>query len=228
VVRSRLRTFLALLLLLITGSLRWLGEAPLGRALLPLAALYAAYSAGVIVARRVARKPLRLFYTTPLVDIPFAGVVGFIWARVPGQSPDWACGATVAGFVFAVGSLAVMLHARVLATAMATSAAATIALFWLSHQPLSRLAFSLLLIGLTGAAGSSVIRYAVTFVRRSQELADARVRDVQERSREVQALNEELRRQVAERSRELTEALARSEGSVAPAALAAGDVFDER
>ena len=63
---------------------------------------------------------------------------------------------------------------------------------------------------------------------RSLREAEARVTQLEAQRREVDGLNEELRRQVAERSRELTEALARSEGSVAPAALEVGDVFDGR
>jgi hypothetical protein len=54
------------------------------------------------------------------------------------------------------------------------------------------------------------------------------LREAEARVTEVEQLNDELRRQVAERSRELTEALARSEGNVAPASLDAGDVFDGR
>jgi hypothetical protein len=63
---------------------------------------------------------------------------------------------------------------------------------------------------------------------RSLREAEARVKDLEAQRREVGALNEELRRQVAERSRELTEALARTEGIVAPAVLEVGDVFDGR
>jgi hypothetical protein len=54
------------------------------------------------------------------------------------------------------------------------------------------------------------------------------VRDYVVSMREIHALNEELRHQVAERSRELTEVLAHSPGKVAPAALDVGDVFDGR
>jgi len=62
---------------------------------------------------------------------------------------------------------------------------------------------------------------------RGREL-EARGRELEARSREIGQLNEELRHQVAERSRELTEGLARSEVSVAPATLEVGDVFDGR
>jgi serine/threonine protein kinase len=83
--------------------------------------------------------------------------------------------------------------------------------------------------GLTGAAGHMVLRYTVTMVRRSLELAEARVKDVEERSREVGLLNEELRRQIAERSRQLAEALGRV-GDVGPLAtrFAATDVVKGR
>jgi serine/threonine-protein kinase len=73
--------------------------------------------------------------------------------------------------------------------------------------------------------------YAVEAILLSMALAETtrlRAVQVEERGREVALLNEELRHQVAERSRELTEALARSEGSVAPVALETGDVFDGR
>jgi hypothetical protein len=73
--------------------------------------------------------------------------------------------------------------------------------------------------------------YAVEAVLLSLALANAtreRARQVKERGRELGLLNEELRHQVAERSRELTEALARSEGSVAPPSLELGDLFDGR
>lgn len=51
---------------------------------------------------------------------------------------------------------------------------------------------------------------------------------VRRRNDEVTQLNVELRHQVAARSRELTEALARAEGTVSPAALEVGDIFDGR
>ena len=73
--------------------------------------------------------------------------------------------------------------------------------------------------------------YAVEAILLSLALANAmreRAVQVEERGREVTLLNEELRHQVAERSRELTEALARSEGTVSPAALEVGDLFDGR
>jgi hypothetical protein len=63
---------------------------------------------------------------------------------------------------------------------------------------------------------------------RSLRDAEGRVKELEARGREVGELNEELRRQVAERSRELTEALARAEGTVAPPSLAVGDVFEGR
>jgi hypothetical protein len=66
--------------------------------------------------------------------------------------------------------------------------------------------------------------YAIEAILLSLALAE----DTRQRNREVVRLNEELRHQVAERSRELTEALARSEGSVAPASLEVGEVFDRR
>jgi tRNA A-37 threonylcarbamoyl transferase component Bud32 len=89
-------------------------------------------------------------------------------------------------------------------------------------------------LGLVALDLASVVVVARDYVRSLHEV-EARVKELgtrgqelEERNREVSALNEELRRQVAERSRELTEALARSEGSVAPAALEVGDVFDGR
>jgi hypothetical protein len=66
--------------------------------------------------------------------------------------------------------------------------------------------------------------YAIEAILLSLALAE----DTRQRGREVVRLNEELRHQVAERSRELTEALAQSEGSVAPVSLDTGDVFDGR
>ena len=57
---------------------------------------------------------------------------------------------------------------------------------------------------------------------RSLRDAEARVKDLETRSYEVNQLNDELRHQVAERSRELTAALVRSEGYLAPAAVAEG------
>jgi hypothetical protein len=60
-------------------------------------------------------------------------------------------------------------------------------------------------------------------------LERARVTELESRNREVAQLNDELRRQVAERSRELTAALARAQGGFAPtSALAIGEVFHGR
>jgi len=66
--------------------------------------------------------------------------------------------------------------------------------------------------------------YALEALFLSLALADG----VRKRNEEVTQLNVELRHQVAARSHELTEALARSEGTVSPAALAVGEVFDGR
>jgi serine/threonine-protein kinase len=63
---------------------------------------------------------------------------------------------------------------------------------------------------------------------RSLREVEARVQELETRGREIAALNEELRHQVAERSRELAEALARADGSISPAAFDVGDVFDGR
>jgi hypothetical protein len=63
---------------------------------------------------------------------------------------------------------------------------------------------------------------------RAMRETEARVKDLEARGREIGELNEELRHQVAERSRELTDALSRAEGEVAPATLEVGDVFDRR
>jgi hypothetical protein len=52
--------------------------------------------------------------------------------------------------------------------------------------------------------------------------------ELEAKKRELEGVTEELRHQVAERSRELTEALARSEGSFTPVRLDVGDVFDGR
>jgi hypothetical protein len=62
----------------------------------------------------------------------------------------------------------------------------------------------------------------------NRELA-ARVRELETAGREVGALNVELRRQIAERSRELSEALAREDRvDVTSSEIRAGDVFDDR
>jgi hypothetical protein len=82
----------------------------------------------------------------------------------------------------------------------------------------------------TAVAGYGILQAIVLgrdYVRSLRD-TEARVTELEAQRREVGALNEELRRQVAERSRELTEALAKSEGSVVPAALDVGDLFDGR
>jgi tRNA A-37 threonylcarbamoyl transferase component Bud32 len=75
-------------------------------------------------------------------------------------------------------------------------------------------------VGLTMVVGRDLIR--------SLRETDARVKEAEARGLEIGQLNEDLRHQVAERSRELTEVLARSEGYVAPPSLEPGDVFDGR
>ncbi len=74
-----------------------------------------------------------------------------------------------------------------------------------------------------GICGYSVMH--VTILGRDHTRS---LREAEARVKEVEQLNVELRHQVAERSRELTEALSRAEGSVSPAALDVGDVFDGR
>jgi hypothetical protein len=80
-------------------------------------------------------------------------------------------------------------------------------------------------IGLAQTLGSYL---AYSAERQSRRIFLQRLTIEEQRAREVGILDREVRRQVAERSRELTETLARSEGSVAPAALEVGDVFDGR
>jgi hypothetical protein len=63
---------------------------------------------------------------------------------------------------------------------------------------------------------------------RSLRDAETRVTELETQRRELDQLNEDLRYQVAERSRELTEALRWSVDGLAPASLAVGDVFDAR
>jgi len=88
-----------------------------------------------------------------------------------------------------------------------------------------------------GTALVAILQAAAVGAQLMQSLreAAARVRELEEQARELGArgreigqLNEELRHQVAERSRELTEVLAQTEGSVAATALAVGDVFHGR
>jgi len=219
------------------GPVVWLGvllvfrvvaDSPLVRVLLALAVPYTVYALAVGIARRVLARPTRLLYTTPFVDIPFVGVVCFAWARVQGQSPDLPCAMGAAACLFFVTTGAVHANPRALAACVMTSAVVVVALFTHFHEPTAALALALFVVAMTGGAGRMIIRTTHTQVRKAWELAEARVKEVEDRNREVNALNDELRRQVAERSRELTEALARSEGSVAPAALDVGDVFDGR
>jgi Protein kinase domain len=80
-------------------------------------------------------------------------------------------------------------------------------------------------IGLAQTLGSYL---AYSAERQSRRIFLQRLTIEEQRAREVEILDREVRRQVAERSRELTESLARSEGSVTPAALEVGDVFDGR
>ncbi len=54
------------------------------------------------------------------------------------------------------------------------------------------------------------------------------LRNAEAQLREVEQLNADLRHQIVARSRQLTDALAQAEGTVAPAALEVNDVFDER
>jgi hypothetical protein len=82
------------------------------------------------------------------------------------------------------------------------------------------LGFVVLYMGLTVVVGRDLIR--------SMRESEARVKELEASGREIGQLNDDLRHQVAERSRELTEALARSEGYVAPPSLELGDVFDGR
>jgi hypothetical protein len=97
--------------------------------------------------------------------------------------------------------------------------------------PTGLAAFALLQAVVLGRDHIRTLREAEARVQelevRGREL-EARGRELEARSREIGQLNEELRHQVAERSRELTEGLARSEVSVAPTTLEVGDVFDGR
>jgi hypothetical protein len=73
--------------------------------------------------------------------------------------------------------------------------------------------------------------FAVEAVVLSLALADAMrryTRQVEDHGREVAQLNEELRHQVAERSRELAESLVRADGNITPAALETGQIVEGR
>jgi hypothetical protein len=209
-------------------SMRWLGDPQLGRAVLPFAGAYTCYSLGVGLARRLSARPLHLPYLIPLVDVPTMGVVGFVWAATAPSSASWAFGFTIAWCLMFIPMACVLLHPRALLATGFSSMVVIVGLLAFLRQPWSYVALAALVVIGATAAGSVVVKEAVAFMRRSWETAEARVVDVEARRREVDALNDELRRQVAERSRELTEALARSEGSVTPAALEVGDTFDGR
>jgi tRNA A-37 threonylcarbamoyl transferase component Bud32 len=222
------RLWASLVWLGVVMLMRWLDDGPVSRALLPLAAGYVCLAFGVWVGRRVTGRPLHLPYVVPFIDIPLIGITGFVWARASPASATWVFGAMTSICLGAIATTPGLLHARALRATGLTSMAVVVGMFAYLRQPWDRLALALLAVAVATAGGGVVVRHAVSFVRRAWEAAEARVKEVEARSREVDALNEELRRQVAERSRELTEALARSEGSVAPVALDVGDLFDGR
>ena len=62
----------------------------------------------------------------------------------------------------------------------------------------------------------------------SLQVAEARVLDLEGQRRELEGLTDELRHQVAARSRDLRDALARSESTVSPQLLREGETFDNR
>ncbi len=99
-------------------------------------------------------------------------------------------------------------------------------------------ALTILLVIVLSAVGSfvAVFNYQLMAererVRAEKAKSDRLLLDVlpelEAKKRELEGVTEELRHQVAERSRELTDVLARTEGSVTPARLDVGEVFDGR
>lgn len=81
--------------LVAVAIVRLLDDGPVVRALLPLAVLYEVYSVVVWVARRRMPRPLRVLYTTPFIDVPFAGLVAYVRAgdgrfrSTPRRSAAW-------------------------------------------------------------------------------------------------------------------------------------------
>jgi len=90
--------------------------------------------------------------------------------------------------------------------------------------------FAIVLLSVRGTfpVKATVLPIHFGFALEAIFLSLALAEGVRLRNVEVTQLNVELRHQVAERSRELTEALTRSEGTVSPGSLEVGDVFDGR
>jgi hypothetical protein len=179
------------------------------------------------------RRPPRLLWLLPLVCVPFTFLhsvaVATVYARV-------AIGLVLVG----VGWTAAILL-RVPRTSADRSSATTLALGWSTFLVLATPDF-LVPMGFGEVAGGfrgGVIGMGVfatlqasILLRdhvRSHRAADARAREVEARSKEVSLLNLELRRQIADRSQQLAEAIARI-GKLAPhpAAFLPGDVVRER
>jgi hypothetical protein len=133
---------------------------------------------------------------------------------------------------------------------IATTAATASAMAWLYESGIPQLApyrvahpeavaaLTILLVIVLSSVGSfvAVFNYQLMAererVRAEKAKADKLLLEVlpelEGKKRELEGLTEELRYQVAERSRELSDVLAKSEGTVMPVSLEIGEVFDRR
>ncbi len=166
----------------------------------------------------------------------FLVVGGFFWIfRVPEAANGWAAAAAMFALtIFRLrplqGVVAVfpylVFHQWLLVTAFTGGTLGLSRMVWYSLTPW--IAFGVALLSNIATNRFTRLQYRQQGIIDIQRAALERLQ-AEARACEIQALHGELRRQVAERSRDLAESLLRlSDGSHAPARLVPGDIVEDR
>ena len=202
--------------------------APEARAAAPVMAAYVLLALVLMLAVRL-RPSMKAasWYAVPLLDLPTVFVIQYRAVQIS-ATPDLSAGMTLAGFLLGLIAAQLSMQPRIL-VATAVMEVALEAMVCARWGQWHLWPFAVFLIGFGAIFGAYVSFRVHALLRRVADGAAARVRELEERNHEVRVLNDELRRQIGDRARQLATALARlSSAASAPRQLTPGDVIEDR
>jgi hypothetical protein len=225
----RLRLAMGGVLLIIFWVLGYVtGALPEARVSIPVVALYLV-AGGLLLLVVQARPSLKAasWYAVPFLDLPVAFLIQSRAVQVS-ATPDLSPGMTLAGFLLGLFALQLSMQPRVL-VATALMEVLLEALVCSRAGQWQLWPFAVFLVGFGVVLGAYVPARVHALLRRVAHEANTRVVELEARNREVRVLNDELRRQIGDRARQLAEAVTRLSGAaVAPRKLSPGELVDER
>ncbi len=187
---------------------------PVATATAPRVAVYAVLSLSLwLGCKRSERLLDASWYALPLVDLPLGALT--IAAAIdalraipnPPLGPQAIAASALLFFAVIVAMSQLSLDRRLVVLTAVTSSVLAIGLLFAGGWPHTWIA-GIMVVAALGAAAAAGVHVITRTEVRLAELA-SRIEELEQRSREVAQLNDELRRQVGERSRELAHALAR-------------------